>query len=410
MPHEIPSLAQCREDFPMLQKTMHGYPLVYLDSAATTQKPWVVIKAVEGFYRDHYATVLRAIYELADQANHLFQQARLSVQRFINAPTPEEIIFTRGTTDAINMMAYSYGKAFIKPGDYVLITEMEHHSNLVPWQFMCEDRGAKLIVAPFDEKGDLDLHRFQEMLNEFKPKICAVTQVSNVLGTVNPIKEIAKMAHDAGAHILVDGAQATPHMPVDVKDLDVDFYTFSGHKIYGPNGVGVLYGKAELLKAMPPTQGGGAMVDVVTFEKTTFDTIPYKFEAGTMMLAEIIGLGAAVDYVRSIGFDKILPHERDLVTYAYNGMKNIPGMQIIGNPTHRESLISFTIQGVHSLDIGTMLDLKGVAIRTGNHCAQPLVRKLGLSSAARVSFGLYNTREDVDCFIQALEHSLTMLR
>lgn len=403
-------LSGCRSDFPMLSKTMHGKPLVYLDSAATAHKPLSVIQAVDSFYRDHYATVLRAIYELAGYANTAYQEARVKVQQFINAPIPEEIIFTRSATDAVNLVAYSYGKAFIRPGDTVMITEMEHHSNLVPWQIMCEDRGAKLIVAPIDDAGNLLLDKFESLLKEHKPKIIAVTHVSNVLGTLNPIAQLAVLAHTHGAHLLVDGAQAVSHLPVDVQDLDVDFYVFSGHKLYGPTGVGILYGKTDLLNAMPPAQGGGSMVDKVTFEHTTYNIPPWKFEAGTMMLAEIIGLGAAIDYLQQFSMQKVHAWEQHLLSYALERMQEVDGVNVLGAPAQRESVISFTVEGVHPLDIGSMLDLKGVAIRTGHHCAQPLLHRYGLNSTARISFGIYNTPQEIDYFIEALRGSLAVLR
>lgn len=407
---EVVDLSKHIKDFPMLQKTMHGQPLVYLDSAATTHKPQVVIDSVTSFYQDHYSTVLRAIYELAEYANTLYQNARSKAQEFIHAAKSEEIIFTRSTTDAINLVASSYGKAFIRPGDTVLITAMEHHSNLVPWQMMCEERGAKLIAAPFDENGDLILEKFAELINQHRPKIVAVTHVSNVLGTLNPIKELADIAHAAGAHILVDGAQSVPHIPVNVQDLNVDFYAFSGHKLYGPTGVGILYGRADLLNEMPPVEGGGAMVDKVTLEKTTYNVLPWKFEAGTMMLAEIIGLGTAIDYVQNIGLENISRWEKSLLNYALEQMQTIQGIHILGTPKIRESVISFTIDGIHPLDLGTMLDLKGIAIRTGHHCAQPLLHHYDLTSTARISFGLYNTKKDVDKFIEALQSTITMFR
>lgn len=403
-------LSSLRADFPMLKRTMHGHPFIYLDSAATAHKPEKVIKAVQRFYQDEYATVLRAVYELAETANRLYQEARCKAQSLINAPRSEEIIFTRGTTDAINLVAYSFGKAFVNKGDVIMITEMEHHSNLVPWQIMCEDRGAQLAVAPINADGDIDLNVLHELLTTLKPKLLAITHVSNVLGTLNPIKQITKMAHEAGAKVLVDGAQSISHIPVDVQDLDVDFFTFSGHKIYGPTGVGILYGKKELLEIMPPAQGGGSMVDTVTFEKTTYNMIPWKFEAGTMMLAEIIGLAAAIDYVQDVGFKAIQSWEKALMAYALERMQRVDGLHIIGQPVHRESVISFTVDGVHPLDIATMLDLKGIAIRTGHHCAQPLLRKLGHTSTSRISWGIYNNQADVDAFIDAITVSLVKLR
>lgn len=400
-----------KSQFPMLSHAkMHGKPLIYLDTAATSHKPQKVIDSIAGFYKDHYATVLRGVYGLAEEANQIYQAAREKVKDFIHAGKSCEIIFTRGCTDSINLAASSFGKGFIKPGDTILITQMEHHSNLVPWQFVSEERGANLAVVPIDDKGEIRLDVLEKMLKELKPKIFAVTHVSNVLGTVNPIKEMAKLAHTHGAKILVDGAQAIQHIPVDVQDLDVDFYAFSGHKLYGPNGVGVLYGKETLLNEIPPYQGGGAMVHTVTFEKTSYIDLPWKFEAGTMMLAEIAGLGTAVDFIQEIGFKEIQAHEEDLIQYALKRFKEIPGIHIYGQPKKRESVIGFTVEGVHALDIGTLLDLKGIAIRTGNHCAQPLLRLLEIPSMARISFGLYNTRDDIDKFIEALKDVIQSLK
>lgn len=394
-------ILQARKDFPMLQKTMHGKPLVYFDSAATAQKPQQVIHAIDDFYRNHYGTVHRAVYELSLHSSKEYLNVRSKVQAFINASKREEIIFTRGTTESINLIAYSFGKAFIKNGDEILISEMEHHSNIVPWQICCEDRGAVLKVIPMDDRGVLDLDAFARLLTD-KTKIVAITHISNALGTINPIKKITAMAHAMGAKVLVDGAQAAPHLPVDVRDLDADFYVFSGHKIYGPTGIGILYGKEELLDVMPPYQGGGDMIEKVTFQKSTYNSLPLKFEAGTPMIAEVMGIGAAIDYLNAIGLPEIRDWEHELITYATEQVQTIPGFKIVGQSPEKGAILGFTIEGIHPLDLGTMLDLKGIAIRTGHHCAQPVMQHFCLPGTARASFGLYNTREEIDFFKQSL--------
>lgn len=401
-------LSDFRADFPMLKTSMHGKPLIYFDSAATSQKPQCVIDTLTSAYRDHYGTVHRAVYELAVRSTHDYQEARQKVQAFIHAEKPHEIIFTRGTTESINLVAYSFGKVFIKPGDEVIISEIEHHSNIVPWQILCEDRGALLRIIPANERGELDLEAYRKMLNE-KTKIVAVTHVSNALGTLNPIKEIIAMAHQAGAKVLIDAAQSAPHMPLNVQDLDADFLVFSGHKIYGPTGIGILYGKEGLLDAMPPYQGGGDMIDTVTFPKTTYNVLPLKFEAGTPMFVEAIALGRAVDYVSTIGLEAIQAWEHDLLTYATEKMSAIPGLHIIGTAREKGAIISFVVQGTHQLDLGTLLDLQGVAVRTGHHCAQPAMRRFSVTGTARASFALYNTKEEIDRFILALKHCIEML-
>jgi cysteine desulfurase/selenocysteine lyase len=398
-----------REDFPMLCKTMHGKPLIYLDSAATSMKPNCVIETITQFYRDHYGTVHRAVYELAVHSTQAYQEARLKVQKFIHAAKPEEIIFTRGTTESINMAAYSFGKAFVKPGDEILVSAMEHHSNLVPWQLLCEDRGAILKVIPIDDRGEILLEDYAELLNE-KTRLVAVALVSNTLGTVNPVKNIAAMAHAAGAKILVDAAQGAPHLPVDVQDLDCDFLAFSGHKALGPTGVGILYGKEALLEAMPPYQGGGDMIDTVTFDKTTYNTLPLKFEAGTPIIAEVVALGTAIDYLSSIGMQAIQSYEHELLTYATAQMTEIEGLRIMGTAPNKGAIISFSVEGVHPLDIGTLLDLQGVAIRTGHLCAQPVMKRYGVPGTARVSFAFYNTPEEIDRFVDKLKSCLKMLK
>lgn len=398
-----------RGDFPMLNKKVHGCPLIYFDSAATAQKPNSVIDAITNFYREHYGTVHRAVYELAAFSTVEYSKVRDKVCAFLHAAKTEEIIFTRGTTESINMVAYSFGKAFIKSGDEVIISTIEHHSDIVPWQMMCEDRGAILKVIPVDDNGDLILDAFRSLLTS-KTKIVAVNHVSNALGTVNPIKDIVQMAHAFGAKVLIDGAQAAPHMPVDVQDLDCDFYVFSGHKLFGPTGIGVLYGKEDLLNAMPPYQGGGDMIDVVTFDKTTYNALPLKFEAGTPMIAEVIGLGAAIDYILSIGMEEIHQREQELLAYATEKAQTVEGLRIIGNTRQKGAILSFVIDGVHPLDIGMMLDLKGVCVRTGHHCAQPTMKRFDVPATARASFAFYNTFDEIDQFIQYLKAIVAQLK
>ncbi len=398
-----------RSDFPMLQKTVHGHPLVYFDSAATAQKPQSVIDAITDFYQNHYGTVHRAIYELAVFSTSQYSLVRDKIVAFLNAKKPEEIIFTRGTTESINMVAYSFGKAFIKEGDEILISAIEHHSDIVPWQILCEDRKAVLKVIPVNDNGDLDLDAYQKLLSP-KTRIVAFNHVSNALGTVNPVKQMTQMAHAAGAKVLVDGAQAAPHTLVDVQDLDVDFYVFSGHKAYGPTGIGVLYGKEELLEKMPPYQGGGDMIDTVTFEKTTYSALPLKFEAGTPMIAEVIGLGAAIDYIEGIGRDNIHAREQELLSYATKKLNAVPGVRIIGNAREKGAILSFVAEGAHPLDIGTLLDLKGICVRTGHHCAQPTMQRFGVTGTARASLAFYNTPAEVDFFIDSLQGALAQLR
>ncbi len=408
MAMSTPDFIKLRNDFPMLKQKMHGKPLIYFDSAATAQKPQQVIDTLTHFYQSQYGTVHRAIYELAVHSTHAYQEARKKAQKFINAAKVEEIIFTRGTTESINMIAYSFGKAFLKPNDEVIISEIEHHSNIVPWQIVCEDRECRLKVIPCNERGELDLEAYAKLLSP-KTKIAAIGHVSNALGTLNPIKKMIGMAHDAGAKVLIDAAQSAPHMPIDVQDLNPDFLVFSGHKVYGPTGVGVLYGKEELLNAMPPYQGGGDMIDTVTFPKTTYNILPLKFEAGTPMFAEVIALGSAIDYISNIGMENIHRKEQDLLNYATQRMNEIPDLQIIGTAADKGAIISFIIKGTHPLDIGTLLDLRGVAIRTGHHCAQPTMRHFNLQGTARASFGLYNTKEEIDQFIEALKESIKLL-
>ena len=404
-----PDFSKLREDFPMLKKSMHGKPLIYFDSAATSQKPQVVIDTLADFYKNHYGTVHRAVYELAVHSTYEFQEARKKIQAFINAEKALEVIFTRGTTESINMVAYSFGKAFVKPGDEIIISEIEHHSNIVPWQILCEDRGAILKVIPANQKGELLLDEFAKLLSS-KTKIVSVGHISNALGTINPVKKMAAMAHEAGAKILVDAAQSAPHMPVDVQDLDADFLVFSGHKVCGPTGIGILYGKEALLDAMPPYQGGGDMIETVTFPKTTYNVLPMKFEAGTPFLPRLSPSSTAIDYLSGIGMGNIQKWEHELLLYATERMSEIPGLRIIGTAAEKGGIISFVVDGIHHLDIGTLLDLRGVAVRTGHHCAQPAMRHFAITGTARASFFLYNTREEVDLFIAALKECINLLK
>lgn len=398
-----------RQQFPLISRPMHGKPIIYFDSAATTQKPQCVIDAITEFYTRRYATVHRAVYELAAQSTAEYDLVRQKVQHFIGAQHLDEVIFTRGTTDAINLVAASFGKAFIKPGDEVLISETEHHSNIVPWQLMCEERQAKLKVIPCNEAGEIDLAAFEKLISD-KTKIVAIAHVANSTGTIHPIEKIIRTAHSRGAKVLVDGAQSAPHMRIDVQALDVDFYAFSGHKAYGPTGIGVLYGKRALLEELPPYQGGGDMIETVTFEKTTFQKAPLKFEAGTPLIAEVVGLGAAIDFIESIGREAIASWEHRLLEYAVKKLETIQGLKFIGTAESKGPIISFVIEGVHPLDLGTMLSLKGVAIRTGHMCAQPTLKKYGLETMSRISFGVYNTPDEIDLFVEYLKEVLLLLR
>lgn len=396
------------KDFPVLKKRIHGHPLIYFDTAATAQKPQSVIRAITDFYSNHYGTVHRSIYQLSKESTDTYEAARRKVQRFLNAAQPEEIIFTRGTTASLNLLARSFSKRFIRPGHAIMISEIEHHSNIVPWQMVCEDYGAVLRIIPVNDDGELILEAFYELLDE-KVKLVSIAHVSNVLGTVHPVKEIIKEAHRVGAYVCLDGAQAAAHLPVDVQELDADFYAFSAHKLYGPTGIGILYGKQELLDKMPPVEGGGDMIEKVTLEKTTYNRLPLKFEAGTPMIAEAIGLGAAIDYVSSIGMDTIHAWEQELLNYATDRLKQIPHLRIIGNAQQKGAIISFTIEGIHPLDLATLLDCRGVAIRTGHHCSQPAHDRYGLSSSARLSFGLYNTFEEIDQFLSILRGVIELI-
>jgi cysteine desulfurase/selenocysteine lyase len=390
-----------RRDFPILSRDVRGKKLVYLDNAATSQKPRAVIDAISRYYEEGNANVHRGVHFLSEHATGEHERARRTVQKFINGAHASEIIFVRGTTEAINLVAQTYGRAHVGAGDEVLITAMEHHSNIVPWQMLCEEKGAKLRVAPINDKGELMLPEFEKLLGP-RTRIVAVAHVSNALGTVNPLARIVELAHRRNIPVLVDGAQAVPHMKVDVQALDCDFYTFSSHKMFGPMGVGILYGKAALLEAMPPYQGGGEMISSVTFEKTLYNKLPFKFEAGTPDVSGAIGLGAAIEYMNEVGLDRIAEYEHELVAYATQKIPAIPGVHLIGTAQERAGVVSFVIDRIHPHDIGTILDQEGIAIRTGHHCAQPIMQRFGIPATARASFAFYNTKEEVDALAQGI--------
>ncbi len=390
-----------RADFPILDTKVHDKPLVYLDNAATTQKPLAVIEAESSYYRRYNANVHRGVHALSQRATAAYEAARVKVQRLINAAGADEIVFVRGTTEAINLVAQSYGRSRLQTGGEIILSRMEHHSNIVPWQLLCQQTGASLRVIPIDDQGELQMDSFDALLNE-RTRLVAVTHVSNALGTINPVKTIIEHAHACNVPVLLDGAQAIAHLQVDVQALDCDFYAFSGHKLYGPTGVGVLYGKAALLDAMPPYQGGGDMIRSVSFEGTTYNTLPYKFEAGTPNIAGVIGLGVAVDYVSAISFEELVAHEQSLLSYATPLMAAMPGLRLIGTARDKTGILSFVLEGVHPHDIGTILDSQGVAIRAGHHCTMPLMERFGVAATARASFALYNTRQEVDALVAAM--------
>ncbi len=403
------NVQKLRQKFPMLQKLLHGKPFVYLDSAATVQKPHSVIEVMSRFYSEQYATVHRSVYDFAAQATSLYNDVREQIKEFLNAAFVEEIIFTRGTTDAINLVASSFGKAFLQPGDEVLITVMEHHSNIIPWQIICEERGAHLKAVPINDRGELIFEAFEQLLTD-RTKLVSIAHIANSTGTLNPIEEIIALAHSHGAKVLIDGAQSAAHLPVDVQKLKADFFAFSGHKAYGPTGVGVLYGKRALLEKMPPYQGGGDMIDEVTPYSSSFQHPPMKFEAGTPMIAEVIGLGEAIAFIESLGREKIAAWEQDLLEYATKRLNEIKGLRIIGTAPKKGAIISFTVDDLHPLDIGTLLDIRGIAVRTGQLCAQPTLKSFNISSMTRISFAVYNTFEEIDIFIHALKEIILLLR
>ena len=396
-----------RQDFPILSREIYKHPLIYFDNAATTQKPQCVIDAIAREYAEVNANVHRGIHYLSQQATELHESARETVRKFINARSTSEIVFTRGTTESINLVAFSFGEAFLQEGDEVILSVMEHHSNIVPWQLLRDRKGIVIKVVPMNDAGELDVEAYRALFTD-KTKLVSICHVSNVLGTINPAHEIIRIAHEQGAKVLLDGAQSVPHFAVDVQQLDCDFMVFSGHKIYGPTGIGVLYGKESLLEQLPPYQGGGEMIARVSFEHTTFERLPYKFEAGTPDYVGTHALATALDYIQSIGLDKIAAHEEDLTRYAMQRMQEIEGMTFFGTATAKTSVVSFNVGAIHPMDLGTLLDRLGVAIRTGHHCAQPLMARCGVESMARISFGLYNTREEVDAFIQSLQRVVNM--
>ncbi len=402
-------VARIRADFPLLRGEMRGKPMVFLDSAASSQKPKAVLEALEYYYEHQNANVHRGVYELSQQATDAFELGRERARKFLNAGSLEEVIFVRGTTEGINLVASSFGRRFLNSGDEVLISAMEHHSNIVPWQLICEQMGANLKVIPVDENGELILSEFDRLVND-RTKIVAITHVSNTLGTINPVEAIIAKAHERGIPVLLDGAQAAPHLKVDVQALDVDFYTFSGHKVFGPTGIGILYGKKKWLEEMPPYQGGGEMIATVSFEKTTFNELPHKFEAGTPDISGAVGLGVALEYIEAIGQEAIAQHEHELLEYATEKLLAIDGLRIIGTAKNKASVISFLIDGTHPYDVGTLLDKQGIAVRTGHHCTQPLMDRYGIPGTVRASFALYNNQEDVDKLIAGVERAAKMLR
>ena len=395
-------LNKIREDFPILSRTVYNRPLVYLDNGATTQKPRCVVDAITDEYYSVNANVHRGVHFLSQQATELHEASRETVRRFINARSTNEIVFTRGTTESINLLAYSFGEAMMKEGDEVIISTMEHHSNIVPWQLLAERKGIRLRVIPITDEGELIMDEYERLFTE-KTRLVSVMHVSNVLGTVNPVRRIIDIAHSHGVPVLIDGAQSTPHFAVDMQELDCDFFAFSGHKIYGPTGVGVLYGKEEWLDRLPPYQGGGEMIKNVSFEKTTFNELPYKFEAGTPDYVATHALAKALDYVSEIGMDNIQRHEQELTRYAMERMAEIPGMRFIGTAPEKDAVISFLVGDIHHLDMGTLLDRLGIAVRTGHHCAEPLMRRMGIEGTVRASFGLYNTKEEVDILVAGID-------
>jgi cysteine desulfurase/selenocysteine lyase len=402
------NIDKIRADFPILKREVNGKPLVYLDNGATTQKPSSVINAIVHYYTDMNSNVHRGVHYLSQISTDAFEVTRKKVQAFINAAEDKEIIITKGTTDGINLIATCYGRAFIHEGDEIIISAMEHHSNIVPWQMLCDEKGCKIRVIPMNDKGELDMDAYSSLFNE-KTKLVAVTYVSNSLGTINPVREMISIAHQHGAVVLVDAAQAVQHIQIDVQKLDVDFLVFSGHKMYGPTGVGVLYGKEDLLNAMPPYQGGGDMIKEVTFEKTTYNELPFKFEAGTPNIEAGICLNEAIDYINSIGLENIEAYEHDLLQYATEKLAEIPGMRFIGTAEKKCSVISFVIDGTHPYDVGVILDKLGIAVRTGHHCAQPVMDRFGIPGTIRASLAVYNTKEEIDILVAGIQRAVNML-
>lgn len=402
-------ILELRKDFPELSEKVHGKPLIYLDSAATALKPQTMIDTLSQFYSQQYATVHRAVYDLAMHSTERYNAVRQQLQHFFHAEEEREIIFTRGTTEAINLIATSFGEAFVQEGDEILVCEADHHSNIVPWQLLCQRRRCQLKVIPVNDQGEVELEVYQKLLTP-RTKMVALSHVANSLGTIHPIAQMAEMAHGVGAKFLADGAQSAPHLPVDVQDLGVDFFTFSGHKLYGPTGIGGFYGRRELLEAMPPYHGGGDMIDRVSFTQTTFNELPLKFEAGTPAIAQVIALGASLSYVEGVGRERLHQWEQQLLQEATGLLGEVPGLTIIGRGEKKSGVISFVVEGVHHLDLGTFLDLQGVALRTGHHCTQPIMERFGLTGTARISFGLYTTREEIHTFVQLLKRTVEKLR
>lgn len=398
-------IEKIRQDFPVLQQKVHGKPLVYFDNAATTQKPKVVVDTIAHYYLTENSNVHRGVHFLSDAATQAYETARSRVRQFLNAAHDREIIFTRGTTESINLVAASYGRSRIKAGDEILISAMEHHSNIVPWQMLCEERGASLRVIPINDAGELVLEEYERLLSD-RTKLVSIVYVSNVLGTVNPVRRIVAMAHRRGIPVLVDGAQATPHLPVDVQDLDCDFYAFSGHKLFGPTGIGILYGKTDLLEAMPPYQGGGEMISAVTFEKTIYNSLPHKFEAGTPHIAGVVGLAAAIEYVERIGLNQIAAYEHELLTYGTDLLSAIPGLTLVGTAKEKAGILSFVLRDIHAHDVGTILDHEGIAIRAGHHCAMPVMKRFGVPATARASLAFYNTREELEALAKGIQKAI----
>ncbi len=390
-----------RKDFPILRSKVYGKSLVYLDNAATTQKPQAVIDALSRYYREENANIHRGVYYLSEKATDAYESVRALAQRFIHASSPREIVFVRGATEGLNLIAQSFGRMVVGKGDEIIISEMEHHSNIVPWQILCEQIGAVLRVIPINDEGELKLNEFEKLLNS-KTKLVSIVHISNSLGTINPIREIIKMAHAKKVPVVVDGAQSVPHRKVDVQELDCDFFVFSGHKMYGPTGIGAVYGKLDWLQKMPPYQGGGDMISSVTFKKTQYNKVPYKFEAGTPHIAGVIGLGAAMNYLNEIGLDKIAAYETDLLEYATEKLESFKGLRLVGTAKEKAGILSFVLSDVHAHDVGTILDRQGIAIRAGHHCTMPVMDRFGLAATARASLSFYNTREDVDRFIEAV--------
>jgi len=391
-----------RADFPVLARKVHGAPLIYLDNAATSQKPVQVIEAVDSYYRTYNSNIHRGVHTLSEEATNAYESARTKVQEFINAPSAAEIIFTSGTTESINLVAQTYGRSNFSDGDEIILTEMEHHSNIVPWQILCEQTRATLKVVPINDAGEMIFEEFERLLNP-RTRLVAIGHISNALGTINPVKKVIDLAHKHDCPVLIDGAQAVPHCPVDVQDLNCDFYCFSGHKLFGPTGIGVLFGKRHLLEAMPPWKGGGDMIRTVSFDKTTYNDLPYKFEAGTPHIAGVIGLGAAIDYVNSIGMAALAEHESRLLDYATAAATTVKGLQLIGTAKHKASILSFVMDKIHPHDLGTILDQAGIAIRTGHHCAMPVMDRYHIPATARASFAMYNTLSEIDRLVEGIE-------